>query len=362
MKIHPSKWLALPFAFLFGLIVALRNWMYEKGILKGYRFDLPIISVGNLSVGGTGKSPMVLYLTKLLKEDYRTAIMSRGYKRKTSGLVLANINSTVNEIGDEPLLFKLKHPEITVAVHESRAEGIPELLMKKPNLQTILLDDAFQHLSLEPGLNILLSNYHNPFYEDYLMPAGRLREFPSGYQRADIIIVTKCPIDLSESEKQSIQKKINPKPNQNVYFSYLDYGYPYKFGEPTETISLDINSTALVFCGIASTLPLEKHLLTKVEAVVRQYYPDHHRYSNDDLTNMLSSFKNIESDNKIIITTEKDAMRLLEHKHWLKINNVPLYVLPVEIAFFEADKNAFENEVIDFVQQYFQTTEDEPIL
>jgi len=362
MKLHPSKWLALPFAFLFGVLVAVRNWMYEKQILKGYRFDLPIISVGNLSVGGTGKSPMVLYLTKLLKEDFRTAIMSRGYKRNTRGLVLADFNSTVNDIGDEPLMFKLKHPEITVAVHESRAEGIPELLMKKQNLQTILLDDAFQHLSLEPGLNILLTSYHQPFYEDFLMPAGRLREFPSGYKRADIIIVTKCPIDLSDSEKKSIQEKINPQPNQKVYFSYLEYGYPYKFGNPTDTVSLNINATILLFCGIASTDPLENYLLNKSEAIVRQYYPDHHKYSIDDLDNMLQSFNNIEASNKLIITTEKDAMRLIEHKNWLIKNNIEIYVLPVEIAFFEPDKTSFNSDVKAFVQQYFKQEEDEQLL
>lgn len=353
MNKNPARWFASPVAWLFGLTISLRNWLYKKGFLKGYSFDLPVISIGNLSTGGTGKSPMTLYLTRLLKEDFKTSILSRGYKRKTKGLVLANRHSTSFDIGDEPLMFKKKHPGVTVAVRESRAEGIPELLMKKPYLELILLDDAFQHLALQPGLNILLSDYHQPFYEDYILPVGNLREWPSAYKRADVIVVTKCPPGLRKIEKQEIIQKINPTENQKVYFSHLEYGYPYFFGMPTETRSYNIDMHVLLLCGIANPQALEEYVLGKVQTVYRQYYPDHHYYSPEDLVNILQSFNNIESKNKIIVTTEKDAMRLNLHKDWLEKHQLPIYIQPVETAFDAKTKASFDNNIITFVNQYF---------
>ncbi len=353
MNKNAARWFALPIAWLFGLTISLRNWLYNKGFLKGYSFDLPVIAIGNLSTGGTGKSPMTLYLTKLLKEDFRTAILSRGYKRKTKGLVLANQNSTALDVGDEPLLFKKKHPDITVAVRESRAEGIPELLMKKPHLEVILLDDAFQHRSLQPGLNILLSDYHQPFYEDYLLPVGNLREWQSAYKRADVIVVTKCPPGLKKAEKQEIIQKIKPLANQKIYFSHLEYGYPYLFGLPTQTISYHLDMHVMLLTGIANPESLEDYVLSNVAAVYRQYYPDHHYYSAEDLSNILQSFNNIESTNKIIVTTEKDAMRLALHQQWRNQHQLPIYVQPVQTAFDEQTKMDFNANILSFVNQYF---------
>jgi len=353
MNKNPARWFALPIAWLFGLSISLRNWLYSKGFLKGYAFDLPVISIGNLSTGGTGKSPTTLYLTRLLKEDFKTAILSKGYKRKTKGLVLANQNSTAFDVGDEPLLFKKKHPDITVAVRESRAEGIPELLMKKPHLEVILLDDAFQHRSLQPGLNILLSDYHQPFYDDYILPVGDLREWPSAYKRADVIVVTKCPTGLRKAEKQEIIQQIKPLDHQKVYFSHLEYGYPYLFGLPTQTISYKLDMHVLLLTGIANPQSLEEYVLSKVASVYRQYYPDHHYYSTQDLSDILQSFNNIESKNKIIITTEKDAMRLALHQQWRNQHRLPIYVQPVETAFDNQTKAAFNENILTFVNQYF---------
>jgi len=353
MKFDALRWLAWPFALLFGLTVSLRNWLYKKEILKGYAFDLPTIGIGNLSVGGSGKSPLTLYLIKLLKEDFKLATLSRGYKRKTKGLVLANQNSTAYQVGDEPLLFKKKHPDITVAVRESRAEGVPELLMKRPNIETILLDDAFQHLSLQVSLNLLLSTYQKPFYTDYLIPVGNLREFKSGYKRADAIIVTKCPAGLTKTEKENIIQNINPLDHQKIFFSHLEYGYPYLINMPTQTISLKIQQHVLLLCGIANPQPLEDYVLGKVAAVYRQYYTDHHYFSHQDLADIVASFNNIEAENKIIITTEKDAMRLQLHPKWFQKHQLPVYVLPVEIAFDAKTKPLFDDYIITFVNKYF---------
>jgi len=353
MNFNALRWLSLPFALLFGLTVGLRNWLYKREILKGYAFDLPTIGIGNLSAGGNGKSPLTLYLIKLLKEDFKIAALSRGYKRKTKGLVLANQNSTALQVGDEPLMFKKKHPDITVAVRESRAEGIPELLMKRPNIEAILLDDVYQHLSLQPGLNLLLTTYQNPFYSEFLIPVGNLREFKTGYKRADAIIVTKCPIGLTKTEKDSIVKKINPLEHQKMFFSHLEYGYPYFINMPTQTISLNLQQHVLLLCGIANPQSLEEYVLSKVAAVYRQYYPDHHYFNNQDLNDIVTSFNNIEAENKIIITTEKDAMRLALHPKWFQKHKLPVYVLPVEIAFDAKTKKRFDDYVINFVNKYF---------
>lgn len=362
MNFDVLRWLAWPFAFLFGLTVSLRNWLYKKQILKGYAFDLPTIGVGNLSVGGSGKSPLTLYLIKLLKEDFKIATLSRGYKRKTKGLVLANQNSTAFEVGDEPLMFKKKHPNITVAVRESRAEGIPELLMKRTNIEAILLDDVFQHLSLQVALNLLLTTYQKPFYNDYLIPVGNLREFKSGYKRADAIIITKCPIGLTKTEKENIIQNIKPLEHQKIFFSHLDYGYPYFINMPTQTISLNLQQHVLLLCGIANPQPLEDYVLNKVAAVYRQYYPDHHYFNHQDLANIVSSFNNIEAENKIIITTEKDVMRLALHPKWFQKHKLPVYVIPVEMAFDAKTKTHFDDYIINFVNKYFNKSLDANVL
>jgi len=238
-------------------------------------------------------------------------------------------------------------------VRESRAEGIPELLMKKPNIEVILLDDAFQHRSLQPGLNILLSNYHQPFYEDYLLPVGNLREWQSAYKRADVIVVTKCPLGLRNAEKQEIIQNIKPLAHQKVYFSHLEYGYPYLFGLPTQTISYNLDMHVLLLTGIANPESLEEYVLSKVASVYRQYYPDHHYYNTEDLSDILQSFNNIESNNKIIVTTEKDAMRLTLHQQWRNKHRLPIYVQPVETAFDALTKEDFNLNIISFVNQYF---------
>lgn len=218
--------LLFPFALLYWMGIAIRNWLYEKNIFRSARFGLPVICVGNLSVGGTGKSPMVEYLVERLKDNFKVATLSRGYKRKTKGYSLANKNSTALEIGDEPMQFHLKFPDVPVAVGERRIEAIPQLLHDKPETQAIILDDAFQHRAILAGLNILLTEYNNLFVHDFYLPTGDLRDLKSSYIRAEIIVVTKCKQNLSEEEKKKIIKEINPLAGQQIFLLLLNTEIP----------------------------------------------------------------------------------------------------------------------------------------
>ena len=221
-----------PFSLLYGIGVSLRNFFYKNGILKGVEFDLPLISVGNLSIGGAGKTPHIEYLIRLLKDYLNVATISRGYKRKTKGFLIVKPNYNANAVGDEPLQFARKFQDVLVTVSESRTFAVPQILMEQPDNQVILLDDAFQHLSIKPGLNILLTEFSYPFTKDYLLPSGRLREWRSAYRRANIIIVSKCPSQITEAEKNALIEDIEPLARQRVYFSYYEYDQPYFILKP----------------------------------------------------------------------------------------------------------------------------------
>ncbi len=340
--------LFLPFTLLYGLGISLRNFFYSKNLLKGVEFNLPVISVGNLSVGGAGKTPHVEYLIRLLKDYLHVATLSRGYKRKTKGFRIAGASDTVSTIGDEPLQFFKKFPEITVAVAENRMFAIPQMMTEKPELQTILLDDAFQHRSVQPGLNILLTQHRLPFTRDWLMPSGRLREWKSAYRRADIIIVSKCPEIVSEKEKRELVEEINPLPHQVIYFSKYEYETPYKiFGDEKLEFHKDMN--VLILCALANADYLSDYVDTKVERVRRLEFEDHHFFSKYDLSRMKQIFSEWEGENKIIITTEKDAARLELHKEFIQENNLPIYVLPTRVSFLNGDKEQFDEKVRNFL-------------
>lgn len=338
---------------LYGLGVSFHQWLYSSGFLKSQRFDLPVISVGNLSMGGTGKSPHIIYLTALLKNVYNTAILSRGYKRKSKGIKYASPRSTAAEVGDEPLMFKRKFPDVSVIAAESRASAIPEVLMKNSNIQLILLDDAFQHYSIEPGMNILLTNYNSLFTDDWLLPVGELREWKSGYKRASHIIVTKCPYPLNAEKKKDIIEKIQPLEGQEVYFSHLGYVDPYLFDTPQHRLKLEEDHEVLLLTGIANSDALEEYLKTQVKVIYRQYYPDHHWYETSDLRDILVSWDNIEAKKKIILTTEKDAMRLEMYRDWMKKNNVRMYVLPVQVFLDKEDRSRFHSAVHEYIENYY---------
>ena len=353
--------LLFPFALLYWMGIAIRNWFYKIKIFRSISFGLPVICVGNLSVGGTGKSPMVEYLVEHLKEKFKVATLSRGYKRKTKGYSLANVNSTALEIGDEPMQFHLKFPAVPVAVGEKRIEAIPQLLHDKPETQAIILDDAFQHRKIKAGLNILLTEYNNLFVHDFYLPTGDLRDLKSNYKRAEIIVVTKCRDDLTEEEKRKIIKEINPRlndssgqatPRQQVFFTAFKYGDPYHI-KANQTLSLNENEEVLLVTGIANPGPLKKLLEEQSKTYYLVQYPDHHIFTVDDLNEIKKKFESIQANSKSILTTEKDAVRLIKFQN--DITGLPLYVIPVQHRFLFDEGNKFNELVINFIKNFKNT-------
>jgi len=346
------KILLLPVALLYGIVIACRNWLYDSGILPSTEFKTSVISIGNLSVGGSGKSPMTEYLIRLLKENFLLATLSRGYMRHTSGFLLTENDSTSIQVGDEPLQFKKKFPELLVAVDENRKHGIQKLLERFPELKIILLDDAFQHRRVKPGLSMLLTEYTNMFYDDFLLPAGSLREWRAGKKRADIFVVTKCPDNLTPVEKRIIQKKISPDAHQHVFFSHIKYGEPVPLFTSAPLLLKEIEArdmTVILLEGISNPVPLEDFLQKKKIKTTPLFYPDHHEYTFVEVTVLVEKFKSIASPSKIIITTEKDAMRLDKPGLVEVLHELPVYYIPIETTFDEKEKSEFDQLVTDYV-------------
>ncbi len=344
--------LLAPISLLYGFGVSMRDFFYRKGLLKGIEFDLPVIAVGNLSIGGAGKTPQVEYLIKLLKDYLYIATLSRGYKRKSKGFVIVEAGFDAEQVGDEPLQYKRKFPEVLVTVCESRTFAIPKILLKKPETQLILLDDAFQHRSVEPGLNILLTEYRRPFTKDYLLPSGRLREWRSAYRRADIIIVSKCPPVMVPGERANWLADIHPLEGQQMYFSYYQYRKPYHLLEPSREISLQAKMDVLLICAIAGTEYLLDYLSDAVGQVKVIEYEDHHYFTNYDIGRLQQSFEQMESSNKLILTTEKDAMRLELHRPFLTKHNLPVYVLPIDVAFHFNEGSRFDEDIKKYLLNF----------
>ena len=346
------KILLAPLSLLYGVGVSLRDFFYRKGLLKGVEFDLPIISVGNLSVGGAGKTPHIEYLIRLLQPFLNVATLSRGYKRKTKGYIQVLPNHNAETVGDEPLQFKRKYPNVLVAVAENRTFAIPKIVMEKPDTQVVLLDDAFQHRAIKPGLNILLTEFNYPFTEDYLLPSGRLREWRSSYKRADIMIISKCPPQISEEEKQDFIKKIKPFPHQKIFFSYYQYFQPYYILDARYRVKLEPDMDVLLICAIARTDYLVEYLESQVNEVKTLEYEDHRYFSNFDVSFLKKTFEEMDSKKKVILTTEKDAMRLQLHHPFLQENKLPIFALPVQVAFHFGEGEKFDQEVKDFLLDF----------
>ncbi len=343
------RYVLLPISLIYGIIVWLRNWMYDKNIFRSSSFNFPIICVGNLATGGTGKTPMVEYLVRLLKDDFVTATLSRGYKRKTEGFAIADLATTALEIGDEPMQFHQKFPGITVAVGEERLVAIPQLLQAKPGTQVIILDDAFQHRAVKAGMNILLTECKNLYTRDLMLPAGDLRDIRLSSKRADIIIVTKCKPELTEVEKHSIIAEISPGEKQTVYFTRINYGAPYHLFTKEE-INIKAGMDTLLVCGIANPRPLKDFLTAQVNTYDMLRFPDHHIFNSDDLEEIKKQFGKIKSKRKIILTTEKDAVRL--QKFESELNDFPIYVIPIEHSFLFDEQEGFNSSITRFVSGF----------
>ena len=343
----------LPLSWLYGLGVGFRNMLFNIGLLKSRAFDVPVISVGNITVGGTGKTPHVEYLIETLKDQFRVAVLSRGYKRKSKGYIKATSRTTMQEIGDEPYQIKQKYPNVTVAVDSDRCHGIDCLVESDKRLDVVLLDDAFQHRYVKPGINILLVDYHRLVIYDKLLPAGRLREPLSGKNRADMVIVTKCPKDLKPMEYRVINKAMDLYPYQQLFFTTIDYGElrPVFPAVPSAaTLSQLQNRHVLLLTGIASPEQLTHDLSPLTPHITPLTFADHHEFSDKDVQLINDTFASI-GKSGIIITTEKDATRLQQAKGLSDevVNN--LYALPIKVCFMLDQQNNFNSQIINYVHK-----------
>lgn len=344
--------LLLPLSWLYGFILFCRNICYDNGIFSSKKFDTIIIAVGNLAVGGVGKTPHVAYLVELLKHNYKIAILSRGYKRKSKGFRLASVDATVEDIGDEPLQYAKKYADVTVAVDEKRVNGINELKKLNPALQVVLLDDAFQHRAVKPHINILITEYSNLYVNDCLLPSGRLREYSSASKRADIVIVSKCPPVLSPIDKRRITEELNLKTNQTVFFSYLIYKVVLPFTDVAKKMQFEASvSSVLLITGIANPTPLYYKLKNTYKAIEHISFPDHHNFTINDINTIKNKFNAIIGNNKLIITTEKDLMRLYLPQIKTEIINLPIYYIPISIEFHDEDATNFNTKILNYVKE-----------
>ena len=357
MSESPTRrhWILAPITFLYSIVIGLRNKFFDWKILTSREFEIPIISVGNLTIGGTGKTPHTEFLIELLREEHKVALLSRGYKRKTSGYRLATENCSSEEIGDEPYQIKQKFSDIYVAVDENRCRGIHNLCedITTQDTEVILLDDAFQHRYVIPGINIVLTDYNRPIHEDALLPTGMLREPISSIYRANIVIVTKCPKDIKPIDYRIAAKNLELRPYQRLFFTTFIYGDLISFINRSKQKSLsDItpDTHILLVTGIASASPLVEKLCEHTDHVIHLEYGDHHRFTRSDLQIINKRFDGIKSMSKLIITTEKDAARLtnIELNETIKEN---LYVLPIKVSFLQDQKESFNKYIIDYVSK-----------
>lgn len=342
--------LLYPFSLIYGVITFFRNKLYDWSLFKSKEFDFPVIVVGNLNVGGVGKTPHIEYLIRLLNH-YKLATLSRGYKRDTKGFYLANNTSTACEVGDEPLQFKSKFNDIVVAVDEKRVRGIQTIKNKFPDTQIILLDDAYQHRAVKPGINILVTDYSRLYINDTTLPSGRLREWSMGSNRADIIIVSKTPDVLSPIDIRRIKEDLKPKPYQEIFFSYTKYKELQAFTPFAKTIDLneEKNNTVLLVTGIAKPDSLYYYLKLRYNSVEHIKYEDHHPFSAKDLDHIKNEFAQLYGKNKIIITTEKDIMRLSLPEIFNELKELPIFYIPIEICFHGNDQEEFDTKILKYV-------------
>ena len=349
------RYLLAPIAFLYGLGVRGRNLLFDWGILRSERYDKPIICIGNVAVGGTGKTPHTEYIIRLLKDRYQVAVLSRGYKRRTKGYILASPTSTSDDIGDEPFQMKHKFPTIQVAVDANRRRGISNLLALASPPELILLDDAFQHRYVKPSLSVLLTDYHRLYTQDRLLPMGRLREPVRGVKRADVVIVTKCDPAMSAAERQAIGEDLCLSSCQKLYFSYVKYGdLTPLFPQEAKAFSWELMATdeeILLVSGIAHPEPLEEEVGRHSRRMISLTFPDHHAFTSKDIQAIQTAFDKMKSPNKRIIVTEKDAARLLDCPWLPKAWHTFLYCLPITICFYPQDGMTFDQIIENHIDE-----------
>lgn len=345
----------IPLSWLYRLVVGLRNYLFDLNILQSKEFNIPVISIGNLSAGGTGKTPMVEFLTDFLAGEYKIATLSRGYKRKSKGFIIADENSTAEQIGDEPMQIHRKFPDITVAVDNKRVHGIEELQNRVDGLELVLLDDAYQHRYVKPGLSIMLMDKGNPIWEDHLLPWGRLREHPSEKKRAQIVVITKCPADMKPIEQRIIQKELNLFAYQRLYFTSIAYSeiepvFGDVQGGVNSIICREGKYHILIVSGIANTRDLRKHMRSLSPRIKEINFADHHDFSEKDIQQIQEKFNSIEGDNKIIISTEKDSVRLQKFNTIAKELRDSWYYIPIQTVFLNKEEKNFKDYISNYVK------------
>ncbi len=341
---------AAPLAALYGLVVTIRHWLFDRGILRSTEFDIPIVCVGNLTVGGTGKTPVTEYLIEQLSTQYRVAVLSRGYKRRTRGFVLSSVRSSFREIGDEPKQMKLKYPQIPMAVCEKRVEGIRRLRQAHPEVNLVILDDAFQHRYVEAWVNVLLMDYNRPIYQDSYLPMGRLRDSKKQLKRAQLIVATKCPVSIQPIERRTIGNNLQLYPYQSLFFSHMRAGSPEPLFPDLVQLPLREHAPVIALTGIAAPQGFLATLGRRYSVVESLLFPDHHTYRMSDMRKLQSLLRTLPEDT-LIVTTEKDAVKLVNR------NKIPtdilrrLYYLPIRFTFLDGGDEPFLRKLFEYVRK-----------
>jgi len=342
-----------PFTLIYGCIVFVRNTLYDMQLFRSSEFRVPVISIGNITVGGTGKTPNTEYLIDLFKTVGNIAVLSRGYKRKSKGYVVVSSSSPVAEVGDEPLQIKRKFSQVQVAVDADRVHGINQLMKEDENLKVVLLDDAFQHRSVLPGLNILLIDYNRPIYDDLMLPSGRLREPSSSRFRANIVILTKCPDNIRPIDQRLLTMKLELKAYQTLFFTRFVYSKPVavfeKEAEDWYEAEGSVKKTALLVTGIAQPKPFAEYAKRVVSVFDHLIYADHYQFEDKDYSAIVSKFEQMIGSQKVILTTEKDAARLRAAVHLPIDLKKALYYIPIQVEFLDNGKANFDQQVLSYI-------------
>ena len=354
--IHFKNILLYPLSLLWGLITGFRNFLYDAGILSSREFQFPVICVGNITVGGTGKTPHTEYLAALLSKNFKVATLSRGYKRKTRDFRIVSSSSLVSDIGDEPMQIFRNFTDVLVTVDRNRVHGIKQILQEYPETEVIILDDGFQHRRITPGFSILLSDFKRLFIRDHIMPFGNLRESKRNMRRADMILITKSPEDISPIQRRLIVKEIDKSPYQNLFFTTFRYKSPVavfnsSYDNPQTVISESDGCGIVLITGIANPEPLKEYLQKSYREIKHLSFPDHHNFNEKDLLNISSAFTSLKSTTRYLFTTEKDAVRLREFTNIAEPIRSAFFYVPIGIHFLNEDKDEFDNLIINYVRK-----------
>jgi tetraacyldisaccharide 4'-kinase len=353
---HNKNILLYPLSLIYGLITAFRNFLYDAGILSSVEFPFPVICVGNITIGGTGKTPHTEYIAALLRENFKVATLSRGYKRKTRDFRIASSFTSVSEIGDEPMQIFRNLPDVLVTVDTNRVHGVKRIMQEYPETEVIILDDAFQHRRITPGFSILLSDFERLFFRDHMLPYGNLRESKVNMRRADMILITKSPANISPIQRRLIVKEVDKSPYQNLYFTTFVYKQPlHVFEDCQGTTKVDFSDNTgcgiVLITGIANPQPLKEYLQKAYGEIIHLSFPDHHSFNESDLLSFTIAFNNLKPTTRYLFTTEKDAVRLREFTNIAEPIRSLFFYIPVGIHFLNDDKDEFDNLIINYVRK-----------